>query len=144
MVGRRTIHEDQSKANRELVFILFQRLFARQPPFLPKGCCFLWLVSQLQYKFHNKLHQMQLSLFSEIEIEESRADAFSNFIIFQKSRVIFNLSQPASEVGLSLLVRTAMILLFELGTHDPLQKQGGKGRHSHSKCTFLSIWKKNL
>lgn len=87
---------------------------------------------------------MQLSLFSEIEIEESRADAFSNFIIFQKSRVIFNLSQPASEVGLSLLVRTAMILLFELGTHDPLQKQGGKGRHSHSKCTFLSIWKKNL
>lgn len=85
---------------------------------------------------------MQFSLFSEIEIETSGPDNFSSLVICQELRILFNLSQPASEAGLSLLIRTALTFLSELGTLDPLPKQGGKERHTHSKWTLLFICKK--
>lgn len=84
---------------------------------------------------------MQFPVFSKIEIEESGPDDFSSLVIYQEPRIIFNFSQPASVAGLSLLVRTALAFLSGLGTHDALQKQGGKGWHTHAKWILLSICK---
>lgn len=86
---------------------------------------------------------MQISLLSEIETGKSGPDDFSSVVIWQELRIISNLPQPASEAGLSLLVRTALTFLSELGAHDPLL-QGWKGRHTHSQWTLLSICKRSL